>query len=594
MRPSVLAGIIGSGPVVLPAGAVGAWYADQYDATANAVPNSLDSRPLSASKLRFPRRRFAGLPASSPFTQNGCTVVDNVATSPDGRTEASTVTSTNAASLGLYYDIGTSLPSGTYSMCLSYRQNGGSLNTFKMKVHNNAQVSPTYTATSTWQRAVFTFTATASFGIVQIVTSIDGTTGYDIQICDFQLFAGSSDLNTTWATQSPLDTHIYFGRSVLDSNVTVSSGGFEVNGGNDYGFIQFPDSVTLTNFALVTCFARQSTGGSGGFGVFSTVGNGNVVVEVQISDQQPGFDVGGVTAVFPRALGAMVPKDSTYRLWGSRMKGDGTADVWADDSAFYFQNSPTYSPTSQSVKDMYVGCTSSPASGTSGYKFNSMVLYPSSAVPNTAGMRTAFTVLRTRAALSSISPSRASRYLLANGDSITAETFSYVVKFLANASPAVLGARQAVSGYGLANWIGQQSYLADVIPASKSGRVYIYTLLPGANDSLNYTTPAAMTAAVAAHIDYLRAAGWDKIVLATTLPRAGDATFNTWRNACNVIYRTWLGGRVDALADFAADATMGPDNSRATNPSLWLDETHPNSAGHDLLEPIYRAAVNSV
>jgi lysophospholipase L1-like esterase len=88
-----------------------------------------------------------------------------------------------------------------------------------------------------------------------------------------------------------------------------------------------------------------------------------------------------------------------------------------------------------------------------------------------------------------------------------------------------------------------------------------------------------------------RAAGWDKIIVATLLSNL-FAGYNTKRNAANVLIRaddTFY----DALADFAADPVMGPDNAYS-NATLFLDQIHPTTYGHTLLAPIARAAIESV
>ena len=49
----------------------------------------------------------------------------------------------------------------------------------------------------------------------------------------------------------------------------------------------------------------------------------------------------------------------------------------------------------------------------------------------------------------------------------------------------------------------------------------------------------------------------------------------------------------DALADFAANATMGCDSCAASS-TYFSDGEHPTAAGHAILGPIARAAIQSV
>jgi lysophospholipase L1-like esterase len=69
--------------------------------------------------------------------------------------------------------------------------------------------------------------------------------------------------------------------------------------------------------------------------------------------------------------------------------------------------------------------------------------------------------------------------------------------------------------------------------------------------------------------------------------------FNTERDTVNATIRTWVGVHADAIADFAADPTMGPDSAAAST-TLYSDGTHPTDAGYVLLERVLQPVINGL
>lgn len=72
-------------------------------------------------------------------------------------------------------------------------------------------------------------------------------------------------------------------------------------------------------------------------------------------------------------------------------------------------------------------------------------------------------------------------------------------------------------------------------------------------------------------------------------------SFNAIRNGINAsITAKFPGVYSNAIADFAANGTMGIDSSFAFTPNNWNDGTHPSSAGQGILAGIMTTAVNSL
>lgn len=115
----------------------------------------------------------------------------------------------------------------------------------------------------------------------------------------------------------------------------------------------------------------------------------------------------------------------------------------------------------------------------------------------------------------------------------------------------------------------------------------VLSVLEGHNDiTNNYPiggSRAGFLSAFATYLDARRSAGM-KVILCTMLPST-IVGFNTERNACNTVMSGWVGLHCDALCDFGADATMGPD-AAAANTSLYSDGTHPTASGSANLQNI--------
>ena len=80
-------------------------------------------------------------------------------------------------------------------------------------------------------------------------------------------------------------------------------------------------------------------------------------------------------------------------------------------------------------------------------------------------------------------------------------------------------------------------------------------------------------------------------MVGTVTPRTVGG-FNTARNTVNPILRTWVGSYCDAIADFAADATIGAD-AHASDVAKYGDGTHPTNATQIVMESIIRPVLNA-
>jgi lysophospholipase L1-like esterase len=128
----------------------------------------------------------------------------------------------------------------------------------------------------------------------------------------------------------------------------------------------------------------------------------------------------------------------------------------------------------------------------------------------------------------------------------------------------------------------------------------VVSLLIGANDAM---APDFLTK-VFAFTDMLRADG-RKVILGTILPQNNPtadslcncpwtANFNVKRNTVlNPAFRAAVGVHVDAIADYAANPTIGVD-AAALNTALFPDGTHPSGSAHQIMHSIFNPEANKL
>lgn len=569
-------------PGGMPSGALGIWYADQYQTSPrNAVPNAASATSVSSNLVSAPRHLFNN---GAYFSQNATTIVDNATTAPDGLTEASTVVWGNTDSY--VKTVTMTLPAGTYTVGIDVKTTDSSTVSFRMGP-NGSMV--TKSANGSWQ----SFSTTFTIGSLQdpnviFVRSANTTTPANLAICNARVFAGSSDLGA-----DIMRGHMYFGSTNYDTaQPTYASGVLTLNAGGKFGTVQMPTSNSLTAWTAIVVGERLAAP-SGQFQpflskiqsytAFSALYAGSVGPEMQYGGANPILDDNNLWQY-------------TNNEWHviTNVYSSPNATLWLDDVPLVTGSS---SGLTASIQDLWVGVLNNTGIW-SKYAFNAMALYNRALSSNE--IRQAVSTLKSRASRSSITLNT-HRILLAEGDSITWGTnttnvIGYPGRFAVNSNPIANGVNRAVPGSTLANIISRASADDAVIPGNKNGRTFIYTLLIGRNDLVGYSGGATQYAAdVASFLAARKAAGWDKVVLCTVLPST-VANFNTQRNLLNAIYTGagWATAHnIDAICDFAADATMGPD-SAASNATLYGDGTHPTDTGQNNLEVIYRAVINAL
>jgi lysophospholipase L1-like esterase len=587
----------GIGSAALPSGASGIWYASDYVASPRkTIPNSL-SPSADPNLLSFPRSSFLN---TNVWGLNQATLTDNNAVAPDGSTEASTFA--GAASQQWYLKwSGTGLPTtGTFTVALSVKAVSGTAN-FKLG-DLNTTLTPR-TATTSWQRFSATFTAIGAVPFLCFISS-DSINAGTFAICDFQVFAGSSDLNINALTAKPVATanaELVVGYSNA-SSATVSSGAFQHGG---LGCIQFPAAFTPSTFTLVYLAKRSGVIASTGFSSLLSCADGD-------GNQYGNFNFGYYFSKFGATLNSLLVDAAGVTTLAAQQSedlftqsGSGTyvaAHRYDGSTAASFINGTkvlnnSVTKSAVSVRSFMVGGLFTGLEGD--HDIYAMAYYPRALTD--AEIRQAYAALKIKATTAGVSVTER-RIVVFDGDSLTfgQSGFSYAYRFAPNSSPPCNGSNFATSGSGLGGLVLRATDIDAVMSGSPSTK-FILSVDIGAND-IGFGTgyagnPTGYATALASYLDARRAAGW-KVVIHTILARLdqadGGTQFNSDRAAVNTTIRTWVGTHCDAVADVAGDATIGTNTAPNNATYFNADKIHPTDAAYVIWEPYTRAAINSL
>jgi hypothetical protein len=572
-------------------GLVGLWYMDRYQAAPRPhVPNAAAGGAVPQNLISAPRRVFA----TSLWGRTSCTATDNFAVGPDGLTEASRL-QVNADTDGYLYSVFSGgLPSGTYTVRCAIKSNTGASQSFRFG--DIAGSMDTAAATTSWQVFAKTFAGWSGARQPGIRTADSASPALDLLVCDFGVYPGSLDLGP-----DTLSGAVLLGRTAYDSSLPAYTAGALQYATNRYSIAQFAASngswSSATMIVLAAKTAGAHTGNEWGFG-------NNSPLIVGFENAGPFSYFGGDSMYTQNNGGATTPRTSSslwddtflnlgWSAFGLRYDaGQGGGDAWLDDLKMF---SRTVALPSQKVEDFFCGFLNNGASALfSDYKIGAIALW--NRALSDAEYRQAYGALVARIGASgnSIAPKR---IYVAEGDSITvAPTISTFYPLLAAASfsPVCQGFDNAVTGSGVADCLARQAAVNGRIPPNPGSRKFILSLLIGHDDQ---GSPTYLTD-LAALCDGYRKAGW-KLVLCTLTPSTVSG-FSAWRATANTEIRLWTTGgsivsgiHADAICDFAADPTMGPD-SAASNTSLYSDGTHPTATGAANLAAVLAPVINGL
>lgn len=563
------------------ADAIGVWYIDTFQSSPrSAIANAQSAEPLSANLFGGPRNEFASV--LGLWDGQNIVKADHVAVAPDGSNSASQITGTGNWTL---HQQNTTIPAGTYTMAASVKRAGGSDEVFAFYIANTGIRSPVKTATSAWQRFSYTFTlgAPSTTNVIGMGSS-NGATNADLLVCDFELFAGAADLGP-----ETYGLHLYPGVTGFDASAVYAAGALDMSA-NALALLQdtdFDAYAAITVQALVSKVAAGSTHQA----ILSKLDDYTQFTSMTEQSTTPAAYINNATpVVFGQSAGLWIALGKGFHVISCVFDGS-SVQYWLDDVlAFEFPATAG----ALSIVDFVLNLTNvAPLYGGNSY---AGILSLWARALSASEVRACVPIQQARAALSGISAPRVTRFLAAEGDSITQGGYapavtSYAYDFGPNAAPVLYGRNNAVSGSTVADLVARAPELDAVIPPDTTGRKFILSVLIGANDLQGAGSVPTFLTDLAAYLDARMAAGWI-VVLCTILPQT-TVGFNAKRNTANATLVTWAGLHCDDICDFAADPVMGPD-AAASDVLLYPDGEHPSNVGQSNLEAVYRPVINAL
>lgn len=563
---------------VLPPGAIGVWYSTSYqDSPRRVIPNAVSATPVSANLITGPRRVFGH---SDLWGIVSGTITANAAAGPDGEVSAAALSGAD----NWYFRPGRpgTIPAGTYTLAVDIKRNAATDQQFTFcGDYTQLPKSAVQTATAAWQRFAYTFTLPSPGELGRVlIWSATGSGTADILIDNYALYAGTSDLGA-----EVLDGHMVLGASGFDASPPVTGGEVDFSTGG-WGLVQFAAAHDLTNAATACALIRRDSATSYE-GLLSEIQSYSEFTFASAVADHPHWYFGGVVMSPDQQAGMWHLNGLGYHMLSLR-RTSTAVELWLDDCRLV---STTGTASTVSIRDLFAGIVASVAF-TAPYKLHAMGLWDRSLSDTEIGQ--VLEKFQSTAVAAGLTAGKVQRLLVAEGDSITAGQDSAAYAVGAHLSTVTPGFNYAVLGSNLSHLVARATAVDAVLPADRTGRTFLLYVLLGANDiGSGMTTGQVDTwlTSFSAYLDARRAAGW-KVVLGTILPSA-SADRNTNRNYANPILRTWVGTHCDALADYAADATIGPDSAGA-NTTWFPDGLHPSATYSNLMEPILRAAINSL
>ena len=556
----------------LPSGPKAIWNFSQTDTSKAAVPNIVSTAPLSADLSRAPRHLFGN---ASYYGAAGATIVDNAVAGPDAVMNASTITL--PANGTMLPDVVGTFPAGTYTLGIWVKSNTGSSQQFRVGL---TSAPATKTATTSWQRITHTFTLGSPqsiSGALAALWTIDGSTTANLQIRDFNLFAGSSDLGAS----EPVG-HIYLGSGYYDTTGkgSLASGVLDLSSGG-YGLSQFAASSTYTSFSGFVYAARQSAGGANQGFLTKVQSFGNFSIKMPDTAAFGAVQAGGVNYI-GLAQPAAAPMDFTgdgYHLYSwSFDAGANIVRVYVDDIMVMSCINPSYSPSD--LQDLFFAALGS-SSYTTSYKYAGVAGLYDRAL-STAEVRQVYAVARSMAGVAVPTPPE--RVVAMFGTSLSSNQYAdlpnHFFASLGQFNRRTWATTHAVSGSFISGLEQQLSFVGEIFPASYAGQKII-EVENGTND-LQFAALDldVYNARLDTAMDGIKTTLPGSAVVLHKVPGSTEPNVSAHRGYVNTHRAAIIGVHADALVD--TDAAGLSDAAAATNTLNGNDGIHWNATYHAL------------
>lgn len=522
--------------------------------------------------------------SKSPWGNDGVTLTEGVALNPFGT--ATTATRVNATtSLKRLYQTTLTFTAQPYTISVYAISASATNQTFRF-AHNDSGstvFSGDNTVTTNWQRFTHTWTATAGTNKIAYITYYDtSTNNYDIYIYGPQLEAGSS----ATAYETP-NYHVQLGKyTMVDSlDPTWTSGTSLDYPANAYGTCLTYLPSTISNFTAYATVKWTRAPVNVHTGIFFTDGNFRLGVQgstIGTTNNVPDFYFNGNESTVNTVNVNQFPLNQWHTMVSCRQ---GTSfKTYIDD---LLVNDVTIAATNTALVNLFNYGNYQDLLKPWAGEIGELLFYDTAHSKLQVFYTTGALRLRMQEKALSINP--VEKFALMEGDSITATvavtsyckravflsspTFSYYNTATSGATPTIVASRAA----------SDDAYLLNNTCSRRKNILSVF-ITNGPDTDTNYFNN------VKTYCQARQAAGW-KVIMCTITPSTAVG-FNAARNTQNTAIRADP-SFYDALSDFAADPTMGPD-AAASDTSLYSDGKHPTNLGHSILAPIWRAAFDSL
>ncbi len=522
---------------------------------------------------------------SSVWTTANLVMADNYAADPNGdfvasRLQASTTNGYLAATNGVAYVVGQQ-----YTLSVYVASNTGAVQTMRM-ADNNVTYSANMTVPATgWTRLSYTWTGSGTGGYVLPIAQDANNDHLDLLIWGVQLEIGSHP-----STYIPQVYQLVNGggpQTTAHQCAWVAAGvDCTANSGNSYMIAAGWQPIDLSTATIYAAVKWTGTAVLAGYAPILSDNYANQRIYLTGADSGllfPRMRFGSLTGY----AYASNLNDGNWHILAGQFDG-ANINIFMDGSEVATYNVGSATPIQ--IYQLFLGDFSTAAFWPG--QIGLAALY--SVAHSTAQVGTNTAAIRSIMAARGIAIPAMPKFLAFEGDSITDPTTGVAAasKYYHVAQSAIApfpqGGNDAVSGSSIAT-VASRSATIDSWFTPISGSKVLF-LLVGANDQGDGVT--TFVANVKAYCLARKAANPGlKIVLATLLPQTTSG-FNTFRDTVNTaIYADH--SYYDALADFAANSTMGCDACAAST-TYFPDGEHPSVAGHAILGPIAQAAIQTV
>jgi lysophospholipase L1-like esterase len=550
--------------------------------------NTSDDNLIGFSEQYFNNMQYwTGLSYFARSANGYATVTDSYATNRHGvalkASRLQTLSGSFVSSIGEVPGLKKSvtLSAGTYTLSFWVKSNSGSLQNVRLEAPAGT-FSSDKNVTDSWSLIESPFTTAG--GTVTVAIRNASTSGsLDILIDSMKINSGSSA--TTYKIPQFDLVLGYEGYSEVTYDPIWSGSSLLFTGSTNFAHAQSQITQSFTNISIHSLIKLSKSSSYQGYIINTPFNDANFALisgpgTTSDSSVTPRFNFGGNSAI---SFTNYLADNLIHHLVGTY---DGTTLKLYIDKVLLGQTTATISP--QQINRLLVGDT--PLVG--GRGFEGQIFYSSlyNVAHTQAEINTQYEALNNILISRGLYLDRAVNFIMWEGDSISTVTSTGLYPRMANKqlNKPVLSENKATVGAQVSTLTARSSIIDAYLSNGFSNNI-LFVLL-GANDMSGAITGTQFYNNLKTYCLARKSAGWR--VIACT-PLACITSGFAARRAEAVALIRGDNSFYDALCDFAADSTFGPDAS-CSDTNLFVDGVHPTTNGYTLMAPIAAAAVRTL